>query len=274
MRAGAYNTILSPVLGFAKRFFLGLFFVPHNRIEAHPSESDLAFDEVRFSSLDARTLHGFFLKARGRVKGTLVHCHGNFGNVSTHFPLMRFLVEAGYHVFVFDYGGYGESEGRPSPEEIIADTQSALAYVRSRKDVDPLRIGLFGQSLGGAAAAGAMARDTSVRCAILEGTFTTYREMAFATWLGRLLFFITPFVIPDVGPRHDLPGIAPRPVLIVHGDLDDRIPVQFARTLFETAREVKSLAILKGFGHLEGAEAAAAYREIIVGFLDRHLAHT
>src|SRR5205823_15054208 len=138
---------------------------------------------------------------------------------------ISFLVEAGYNVFVFDYGGYGESEGRPSPEGIIQDTQAALAYARSRRDVDPSRLALFGQSLGGAAASGAMAHDTHVRCLILEGTFTTYREMAQATKLGKLLFFLTPLVIPDVGPKLDLPQIAPRPVLILHGEEDELIPV-------------------------------------------------
>jgi fermentation-respiration switch protein FrsA (DUF1100 family) len=97
--------------------------------------------------------------------------------------------------------------------------------------------------------------------------------MAFATKLGRCLFFLTPFVIPDVGPRYELAEIAPRPLLILHGDKDDTIPVRFASNLYRSAQEVKSMAVIKGFGHLEGSGAIGAYGEVILGFLGRHLSH-
>lgn len=263
------------MLPLLRRYFLGLFFVPDKTAEANPAQFGLDFDHVTFKSFDGRLLSGYFLKAkkagRGHANGTIVHCHGNTGNITTHFSLMTFLVEANYNVFTFDYGGYGESEGRPTPKGIIGDTRAALAYVRSRSDVDKSRMVLFGQSLGGAAAAGAMTHERDIVGLILEGTFTTYREMAFVTLIGRILFFLTPFLIPREGPLLDLPHIQSRPVLIVHGDHDDTIPVRFGQKLYDAASGDKSLAVLKSFGHLDGAETGSSYRDIILRFLNRIL---
>ena len=116
-----------------------------------------------------------------------------------------------------------------------------------------------------------MAQDLGVRCLVLEGTFTTYREMAKATLIGRTLFFLTPFVIPDVGPKRDLPKISPRPILILHGETDELIPVRFGSELYKHASEKKALVLLKDFGHLQGDDGMPAYRQAIFRFLKQHL---
>ncbi len=259
------------MINWLKAYFLGMFFLPNAIREQDPAFFNINHEEVRFMSPDNRSLHGYFFKPKGKAKGTLVHCHGNFGNITHHFSLILFLVNEGYNVFGFDYGGYGHSAGKPSPEGIVTDTLSALTYVRTRPDVDPAHLALFGQSLGGAAAAGAMAEDPAVRCLILEGTFTTYREMAKATAIGRMLFFLTPFVIPHVGPKINLPKIAPRPILILHGETDDLIPARFGSELYKHASEKKTLVLLKDFGHLQGDDGMPAYRQAIFRFLKEHL---
>ena len=269
-RHAALLIMLGVVLAFARAYFTAMFFYPDREDLGSPEFRGARYEGVTFPSLDGkRRLAGFFLTAAAPAKGTVVHCHGNAGNVTAHYPLMMFLVDAGYNVLAFDYAGFGWSEGKPSPDGIVDDTLAALAYVRGRPDVDANRLVLFGQSLGGCAAAAAMARDPGVSALILEGAFSTYRAMAFETGLGRMLFFITPFVIPNTGPLQDLPAVAPRPVLILHGEADDVVPAKFARVLYEAAKEPKSLVLLKGFRHLEGAEASPEYRERILDFLSR-----
>jgi len=264
--------ILMVMLQQVRSYFTGLFFYPDQEDGGNPAYRRIPFDDVVFKALDGRQLNGFFLKPKNKPKGTIVHCHGNAGNITFHYSLTLFLVEAGYNVFCFDYGGYGKSEGRPSPKIIIKDTVAALNYVKSREDVDKTKIALFGQSLGGgAAASGAMVQDPTVKCLVLEATFTTYREMAWSTSLGKMLFFLTPFVIPDKGPKKDLQNINGRPVLIVHGEEDALIPLKFSRDLYETARAKKALTILEGFNHLQGSEGEPEYQKAILDFLKTHL---
>jgi len=263
--------LLIAVFTWARSYFIGLFFYPDNIVVGSPKYYRMPYEEISFLAKNGNRLFGFFFKPKNQAIGTVVHCHGNAGNVTEHFPQALFLCQAGYNVLSFDYEGFGKSQGRPSPESVVQDALSALDYARSRPDVDKDRIVLFGQSLGAAAAAEAMAIDKSVRCLILEGAFTTYRDMAWATRRGKLLFFITPFLIPDRGPVKDLPKIAPRPVLILHGDADGKVPVKFAYRLYEKAREIKSLVIIKGFHHLQGSEGEPEYERRILEFLKINL---
>lgn len=252
-------------------FFTGFFFKPDHGLTATPADFGLQSEEIRFRSKTGARLFGYFLRPEGAPKGTVVHCHGNAGNLSVHLEFVVFLVRAGYNVFAFDYGGYGLSEGYPSPESVIVDTLAAIDTVRARGDVDPARIALFGQSLGGTAASGAAKLDGGVRCLILDSTFATYRAMAWRTLLGRTLFFLTPFVIPDVGPLHDLKEIKGRPVLFVHGLADRMVPPSFSRRLHAAAAEPKALALIEGRRHLCGEGTDAPYEAAILAFLARCL---
>lgn len=257
---------------WAQTYFTGKFFLPDKDffppIHYHP----VNHENVQFPSKTGGTLTGFFLKAKGPAQGTVVHCHGNSGTTQDHAPLVQFLIDMGYNALVFDYGGYGQSQGHPSPESIINDTRTALDYCRGRSDVDGNKLALFGQSLGGAAAAGAMALEPWVKCLILEGAFTTYRAMAKETFLGKFLFPITPFVIPNTGPLHDLEKTKNRPTLIVHGEIDGVVPVKFGRELHRRFPSSTTLLILKNLRHLEGEELEPLYRQAIMDFLKQHLA--
>ncbi len=260
------------MLAWIKSYFIGFFFHPDKEIISAPHYHQISHDDFFFFAKNGRRLHGYFLKAKRPAMGTLVHCHGNKGNISQHFSELLFLCEAGYNLMMFDYQGFGESEGRPSPVAIVQDAIAALDYVKSRPDVDKNRIGLFGQSLGGAAASEAMAKDPTIRCLLLEGTFTTYREMAWETLLGKIFFLVTLFLIPPRGPLKFISHVAPRPVLIIHGDSDGRVPVKFAYRLYEKARDKKSLLIIKGFHHLQGREGREPeYERKILEFLKANL---
>jgi len=255
----------------SKNYFVGLFFVPDRYVYDHPRFHDIPFEELTFPTSYGQRLHGFFFKPNTKPKGTIIHCHGNAANVTNHFPLVLFLAKDGFNVLSFDYQGYGQSDGKPSPQAIVDDTMAAIEFIRLRKDVDPLRIGLFGQSLGGAAAAAAMAKDPTITCLVLEGAFPTYRSMAWATHLGKLLFFLTPFVIPGEGPIKNLPDIAPRPILILHGLDDGLIPYRFAHELYNAASHKKSLRIIKGLHHLHGEEVEKEYQGEVLSFFNQHL---
>ena len=76
---------------------------------------------IQYPSLNGKMLWAILIKTDQPPKGTVVHFHGNFGNLSNHFPLAVFLVKNGFDVLAFDYEGYGASQGHPSPKNIVND---------------------------------------------------------------------------------------------------------------------------------------------------------
>ncbi len=123
------------------------FFYPTQTEYAHPDEFGLPFESVHFES-EGNLLHGWYFPSEGRAKGTIVHCHGNAGNVTGHFKFVTSMPKRGWNVFCFDYRGFGRSRGTPTRPGAVADTHAAVDYLITRRDVDPTRIALFGQSLG------------------------------------------------------------------------------------------------------------------------------
>ena len=257
-------------LAAARRFFTGMFFYPDTDDLGTPADEGLAYEDVRFPSGDAQ-LHGFLIRAQKPARGVVLHCHGNAGNVTVHFPQVAFLARAGYDVLVFDYAGFGRSAGRPSLPGIENDAKAALAYLLGRTDLATDRVAIFGQSLGGAAAAAA-ASHPAVRCLVLEATFTTYREIAWSTLTGRALFFLVPTVIPEGGPATYLPAFAPRPILFVHGEADVVVPVRFSRRLYKLFRSHSRLWTARHVTHLPtSTEQTPPFSGPILEFLEAHL---
>lgn len=130
------------------------FYYPDHAEYGSPAQSGLPYENVSFQSADGTRLHGWFVPARGaadakQARATIIHFHGNAQNLTAHWQAVKWLPEHGYNVFLFDYRGYGQSEGDPSPEGLFADSNAALDYVRNRPDVNPERLLVFGQSLGG-----------------------------------------------------------------------------------------------------------------------------
>src|ERR1051325_11044653 len=142
----------------------GAFYHPDRVLYDTPARLGLKYEQVTFASQDGTRLVGWFIPARGyadpkRAKGTVVHFHGNAQNLSAHWQFVDWLPQRGFNLFVFDYRGYGASQGSPEPKGVFEDSLAALDYVRARPDVDPERLLALGQSLGGtnAIAAGGQA---------------------------------------------------------------------------------------------------------------------
>ena len=102
-------------------YFTGLFFRPDKEFEPAVPVFPEHVEEIYFSSTASPKIHGYLLRSKGQPRGTVVHCHGNAGEVGDHVPLVQFLADAGYNLLAFDYGGYGHSTGQPSPDNIVID---------------------------------------------------------------------------------------------------------------------------------------------------------
>lgn len=182
---------------------------------------------------DGVKLHGWFAPAES-AKATLVLSHGNGGNISYRYLLMRSLLRHRFNVMMYDYRGYGRSEGRPSEDGVYKDGRAFFDYAVTLPEVDPKRIILWGTSLGGAVATD-VATQRPVAGLILESTFTSAKDVAHTLYpfLPVGLFMHSKFNTIDKIKRLHLP------LLVMHGSLDEILPIGLGRRLFAAANDPK-----------------------------------
>ena len=224
-----------------------LAFFPTREITNTPDDLGMPFEEVYFPAADGTQLHGWFIPGRG--DDTIVWFHGNAGNISNRvYNIMLLNVHVGANLFIFDYRGYGLSEGRPSEKGVYSDGEGALEYLRSRDDIDHDRLVLFRRSLGGCVVA-ELAMRHRVKGVIIESSFTS--SNALARHLRPVLtILLRPWML--VRSRFDSISKMPRihsPVMIVHGDKDVTVPIHMDRELFDAANEPKRFYEIKGATH-------------------------
>lgn len=235
----------------------GLFYYPSSTVHYTPDEFSLAYEDVTFETSDGLKLSGWFLPAQGPPKGTVIHFHGNAENITAHVTLSLWLVWQGYNVFIFDYRGYGKSEGKVTRAGTIRDGHAALDYVLSRPDIDSTRVFAFGQSLGGAVAAVVAAERPEFRAVVLDSTFSGYRRIG-SSHLQKLLYFKWPAdLIAAAGlsdgydPIDYVARIAPRPLLMIASAEDQICFPELGRELFDAAAEPKEFLLVPESAHLE-----------------------
>ncbi len=176
---------------------------------------------------------------------TLLFCHGNAGNITSRYDHIEFLIPIPVNIFIFDYRGYGKSEGTVSEFGLYRDTRSAWDYLLNQKQLPADRIILFGESLGGAMAI-ELATQVTPLGLILQSTFTSVPDM------GKVLYpFIPTWVIRT---KMDSLNKIPRltcPKLIIHGDADEVVPFKLGQQLFAAAAPPKEFYEIPHSGHNE-----------------------
>jgi hypothetical protein len=199
---------------------------------------------VTFEASDGVKLHGAYCPV-ANARGTLMWCHGNAGNLAQRLETICELRRLGVSVFIFDYRGFGRSEGSPNGEGIMLDAEAAYAYVIRELKVPPSRLVLLGESLGGAPAIRLAARG---ECAglITQSTFTSIRDMAgvvlpYFPWLR--------FIVRTNFPNLDTIGSVKVPKLMIHSRTDEMIPFWMGEKLFAAAAEPKEFWVIERAGH-------------------------
>jgi fermentation-respiration switch protein FrsA (DUF1100 family) len=254
----------------------GLLFQPQRELLPTPQRLHLAFEDVDFASADGTPLHGWFLPAEGPPKGTVVFMHGNAENISTHLGSVYWLPARGFNVFLFDYRGFGRSGGKPELKGVNADASAAIREAARLPGVDPERLVVFGQSIGGAIAVYAVATGAraGVRLVVAESTFASYRrlvrEKLGAAWLTWALQWPLSFLIPErYSPGPVAARVAPIPLLVIHGDADPIVPLRHGRALYDAAAKPKRLWVVPGGGHIEAfARLGDVWRDRLVALME------
>ena len=215
----------------------------------HPNKfthdiSSTNFTEIRFQNSKKQTLHGCYFPYQktgltGMPIGTILYCHGNGENVSQLLNWAdQMRSEFQCNVLIFDYAGYGKSEGKPTAPGILDDGRAAMNYLIQQEKIPVDQIIPYGFSLGGSVAV-ELASKHDVKALIVESSFTSLGD------LGRNMF---PFIPAEYLLWEQLSSIKKIgkvrcPVFISHGRADQVIPFSQGEQLFEAVNEPKTFFI-------------------------------
>jgi len=235
-------------------FFLSscghLFFQPSKEQFSTPEKYKIKYSSLYFNSLDGTKLHAWVLKNASlkKPKSTIIFFHGNAENLSSHFLNLAWLTRYGHDIFVFDYRGYGKSEGTPDQKGAHMDGLAALeqAY-HHHKEVGSEKFIVYGQSLGGIISLRALAEfkhRSEVTLLVQDSTFSSYKSIAFdklkeywPTWPLSPLAYI---LVSDSYSSKDFAKlISPTPILVIHGLHDQVVPFKNGKKLFDLASSPK-----------------------------------
>jgi uncharacterized protein len=223
-------------------------------------------EDVWLTSDDGVRLHGWFYQSRrGPASATILHFHGNGGNITNVAWVAERLAIRGFDTLLIDYRGYGRSLGQASDEAgLYADGDAALSYLLNTRRVPAERIVLYGQSLGTTVATDVASRN---KCGalILESGFSSSSSVAAKAlpWLPRSLHFLAKNRFESARKLKNITI----PVLITHGDPDPVIAVEEAHALFAAANEPRKLHIFPGVGHNVFGSLGDTYLDLIEEFI-------
>jgi len=238
---------LAPI--FAMPLYNQLLFQPSGYPDGHydvESVAGVRRQDVFFPTTGGVKLHGWYFKHDKPVKTVLIN-HGNGGNLTYRLDIAQRMLEAGCSVFVYDYQGYGLSEGTPSLRGVCADAISAYKYVHEDLNIPANQIVLLGESLGTGVTCEVL---PSCPCSgiILNASFYSLESVS-REHLGFLNIYPSwMFPTPSLNSAAALIKTHP-PLLMMHGVDDALCFVDQAKSLFKVARGPKSLVLLAGAEH-------------------------
>lgn len=233
--------IILLIWGYVKYIELRGIFFPAKTVEYTPAAIHLQFEDVYLTAEDGVKLHGWFIPHESAAH-TLLFFHGNAGNIGHRLDKISMLHNIGINIFIFDYRGYGKSQGRPSEKGVYFDAYAAYKYLVNTRHVYPEQIILYGESLGTAVAIH-LAKDVRVGALILEGAFSSGKDLG-----GVIYPFIPKIFLPDKFDSVTKIKEISAPKLFLHSTDDEIVPIALAKKLFMCAPENKYLIELSG-GH-------------------------
>ena len=256
---GTYVALLVISWGFQSK----LIYVPRKGMEATPADIGLPYDEVFFDASDGVKLCGWFVPAKD-ARATVLYCHGNAENISEGLDPIEILHRLRLNVFVFDYRGYGKSQGKPTEAGTCLDVEAAWRCLTETRKVPPESIIVHGRSLGGAIAAH-LAKVHQPRALILESTFTSIPDR------GAEMFPVLPIRSICTFQYNSL-VILPAlhcPVLVIHSAEDSLIPISHGRKLFASANDPKQFLQIRGDHNTGFVTSGAIYTDGLGAFISR-----
>ena len=213
---------------------------PVREVAYAPSELELDFEDVTFKSSDGLRLSGWYIPVESS-EFTVLFCHGNGGNIAHRLDSINIFHDLGLSCFIFDYRGYGSSEGKPNEQGTYLDAGAAYKWLREEKKMPPNNIIIFGRSLGGSIAA-QLAGQVKARALVIESAFTSYADIGqkFYPYMPVRWFARFSYRTIDYIKNVDCP------VMLIYSRNDDIVPFEFGPELYKAANDPKEFVEIFG----------------------------
>lgn len=236
----AYVVVLVGLMFFEEY----LIFIPSRYPDGDWAPPTLKFEDAWFNAADGTKLHGWYVPHE-KPRAVVLFTHGNAGNITDRqFIIKQLLNRYAVSVMIFDYRGYGRSDGKPSEKGLEQDARAARTWLAKRAGVAENEIVIMGESIGGGVAVD-LAANGGARGLILENTFSTLPEVAASrfswvpvNWLMRSRF-------DSVKKIKNYQG----PLLQCHGTRDSIVPFALGQKLFAAANDPKEFVEIRNGDH-------------------------
>jgi uncharacterized protein len=248
VRLGVYLPLVGLVFFFAVRWLEAQ--ITHHPTRYAPGAEwapPANAEDLWFTARDGVKLNGWLIRARTERAGTVLYCHGNGGNLTNVEWVAEELAAQGLDVLIFDYRGYGRSDGDvPDEQELYSDADAAYDFLTKERGVKPEELAVYGLSLGTTAAID-LASRRKCGALVVEAGLSSASDMAgvAAPWLPAWLHWVGRNRFESARKIADVKC----PLLVTHGTDDEVIPVAQGRRLYDVARGPKKLIIVKGGDH-------------------------
>jgi len=221
-----------------------LFYYPSKIIISDPKIENILYNDIIFESNDGIKLHGWHFPAKSKIsKGIIIQFHGNAENITSHYSQLVWLINYDYDLFVFDYRGYGISEGQVNNKGFIHDAISSYQYVISNLYKKNQKIILYGQSIGGTILLKALSdlpQKKLISAIFIESSFLSYKKIAkekirnICNVCNIFNIFIELFVSDKYSPKKFLDDFnsSEIPFVIIHSANDKVVPIKFGIEIF------------------------------------------
>ncbi len=245
-----------------------------------------SYQEAQFKSLDNLELRGYF--AHSRVDSpTIIFCHGKGSSHKNQViqEVASYLFRNSYNLFLFDFRAHQRSEGKEISFGWYEknDILGAIEYLKTRDDINPDMIGGFGISMGAAALVFAASGSLDIKACVFEGLYPAWEKMV---KFKKGEYFLLPGqkghvemvnkikqrlnIKEDIAPIRYIAQISPRPILLIHGKLDEDVPLDQVLKMFEKAREPKEIWVVENGNHFNCyIKNKEAYQRKVLEFFNK-----
>lgn len=249
-----------------------MLFFPTAQITTTPADFGLAFEEVWIPVGDrGDRIHSWWIPASGPETGVLLYLHGNGINIGANAEHAHRFHQIGLSVLLIDYRGYGRSTGAfPHEQQVYQDAAASWQYLIQDRKVDPQRLFIYGHSMGGAIAVELASQQPEAAGLIVQGSFTSIREMVDRNPLYRI-FPIDWLLTQHFESIRKVPQLQ-MPSLFIHGLADAEIPAEMSEMLYAAAPQPKKIYLVPIAGHNNvAAIAGEAYLQVVQQFVQQSL---
>lgn len=250
--------------------FVGFLFLNQRSFIYHPQNTkpDLSASGLERAEVIAvqpedmkESIEGWYIAPVDNTRPVILYFHGNGLNIDARAPRVEPWVKEGYGVLLAEYRGYGLNAGKPSEKGFRADAKAYMEWLTVRENIPSNRIVVYGESIGSGTAVWLASQKWNILGLILEAPFTSLTDIA------RKRFFFAPvdlLLLDRFDNKTKIKNIS-APLLIIHGEKDAVVPVEYGRRLFDAANNPKELKLFPDAGHNDLHKNGA--RQAILDFL-------